>query len=440
MPAGLCRSIAQGPLWAAAGADGAAAPAVPVLRKRSVRHVPLGGRTALVRVDFNVPLEPAPTGPEAGSGAAPQRVGDDTRIRAAVPTIHHLLAGGARVVLCSHLGRPKGRRDPRLSLRQVVGDVQRLVGAPVVFSPETVGPVAQTAARNAPPGTVVLLENTRFHEGEERNDPELARELAALGDLFVNDAFGAAHRAHASTVGVARYLPAVGGLLLQREVEALSRLLDPEPPLVAVIGGAKVADKIGVLRQLLRRSQRLLLGGGMANTFLAARGLDMGASLVERDHIGVAAELLEEARRLGVEVLLPTDLVVGEAFAPDTSHRTVDAASVPPGGMALDIGPATVAAFAQALGDARTVFWNGPLGVSEWPNFAAGTAGVAQAVAGCRGFTVVGGGDSIAALRRLGLLDAVRHVSTGGGASLEFLEGRPLPGVACLQDHMEDGR
>ena len=444
-PPALCASDAGG-----------GAPAiheVPGLRKKSVHHVALGGRTALVRVDFNVPLVPHPgaaatppgvgPGPEgdaarAGTARGPahaQRVADDTRIRAAVPTIRHLLAGGARVVLCSHLGRPKGRPDPRYSLSQVVGDVERLVGAPVLFCPETVGPVARETARSAPAGSVVLLENTRFHDGEERNDPDLARELAALGDLFVNDAFGAAHRAHASTVGVARYLPAVGGLLLHREVEALSRLLRPEPPLVAVIGGAKIADKLGVLRQLLGRTQRLLLGGGMANTFLAARGLEMGASLLERDLLPTAADLLAEAARRGVEVVLPVDLVVGEGFAADTPHSAVATSAVPPGGMALDIGPRTVDVFARALRGARTVFWNGPLGVSEWPAFAAGTAGVAAAVAGCQGFTVVGGGDSIAALRRLGRLEAVGHVSTGGGASLEFLEGRPLPGVACLEDH-----
>jgi phosphoglycerate kinase len=392
--------------------------------KKTVRDVEVAGRTALVRVDFNVPL--AEDGPDG--------VADDTRIRAAVPTIRHLVEHGARVVLCSHLGRPGGRPDPALSLARVVPRTEALLGQPVRFCAETVGPMAAATVRAAPPGAVVLLENTRFLEGEERNDPALAQALAELADVFVNDAFGAAHRAHASTVGVARYLPAVAGLLLEREVRALGRLLDPEPPFVAVVGGAKVADKLGVLRRLVGRARRLCIGGGMANTFLAAQGYDLGRSRVEADLVPVARDLLAEAAAGGTEVVLPTDLVVAEAFAPDAPSRVVGAGAVPREGLALDIGPATREAFARALADARTVFWNGPLGVSEWPRFAEGTAHVAAAVAACPGFTVVGGGDSLAALRRLGRLEAVGHVSTGGGAALEFLEGRTLPGVACLED------
>lgn len=439
---GLCRATLAAVDGAGGRPDDPAHGGAP--RKKSVRHVPLRGKNVLVRVDFNVPLRSVAEGPAGTAGvtaasaspaaAVADRVDDDTRLRAAVPTIRHLLEGGARVVLCSHLGRPQGRPDPRLSLRQVVPLLEVLTQAPVVFSPVTVGAEALEAVRRAAPGSVVLLENTRFHPGEEKNDPELARALAALGELFVNDAFGAAHRAHASTVGVARHLPAVAGLLLQRELDALSRLLTPERPFVAIVGGAKVADKLGVLHEIVGQADRLLVGGGMANTFLAASGLSVGRSLVERDLLPAASDLLRAAAARGVQVLLPVDLVVGGAFRPDTPARVVAAGAVPAEAMALDIGPETVAMFARALVGARTVFWNGPLGVSEWPAFAAGTAGVADAVASCQGFTVVGGGDSIAALRRLGRLEAIGHVSTGGGASLEFLEGRSLPGVACLED------
>jgi phosphoglycerate kinase len=393
----------------------------PSFAKKTVRDVPLAGRTALVRVDFNVPLQG-------------HRVLDDTRIQAALPTIRHLRSHGARVVLCSHLGRPGGRRVPSMSLRPLVPALERALEQPVDFCPDAVGPRARRAVDALQPGGVLLLENTRFYPEEERCDPVFARALATLGDLFVQDAFGAVHRAHASTVGVARYLPAVAGLLLEREVLALSRLLQPERPFVAIVGGAKVSGKLGVLEQLLSRVDRLLLGGGMANTFLAALGYRMGKSMVETDQLPAAQRLVAAARERGVELLLPVDLVVGNFFMEHADARVVQVEEVPADWLAMDVGPMTVERFAAALEGARTVFWNGPLGVAEWPRFADGTAGMARAVAACRGFTVVGGGDSIAALRRLGLLDGIGHVSTGGGASLEFLEGKELPGIACLED------
>ena len=393
----------------------------PLFPKKTLREVAVAGRTALVRVDFNVPLRG-------------QRILDDTRITAALPTVRRLAEAGARVVLCSHLGRPKGRRVPSLSLRPVAAYLEQALQQPVAFSPDAVGPRARRTVEALQPGRVALLENTRFYPEEERNDPVFARALAAPGDLFVQDAFGAAHRAHASTVGVTAHLPAVAGLLLEREVLALSRLLEAERPFVALIGGAKVSDKLGVLQRLLPRVDRLLIGGGMANTFLAALGYGMGRSLVEPEHLPAAAQLIAEARQREIELLLPIDLVVGNFFLEQADYRVVPVDQVPPEWLAMDIGPLSVERFATAMRGARTIFWNGPLGVAEWGNFAAGTAGVARAVASSPAFTVVGGGDSIAALRRLELAPRIGHISTGGGASLEFLEGRELPGLACLED------
>ena len=389
--------------------------------KKTVRDLPVADRTVLVRVDFNVPLQG-------------QRVADDTRIAAALPTIRHLSEHRARVVLCSHLGRPKGRRVPSMSLRPVATALQDMLGRPVAFSPDAIGPRARRTVDGMIAGDVALLENTRFYPEEERNDPVFARALASLGDMFVNDAFGAVHRAHGSTVGVAQHLPSAAGLLLEREVTALSRLLTPERPFVAVIGGAKVSDKINVLANLLPRVDRLLIGGGMANTFLAALNYEMGRSLVERDQVAAAEHLIAAAKDQNVELVLPIDLVVGNFFLEQADYRIVHVDQVPAEWLAMDIGPLTVDRFSAALLGAKTVFWNGPLGVAEWPHFAAGTAGMARAVAGCEGFTVVGGGDSIAALRRIGLAERIGHISTGGGASLEFLEGRSLPGIACLED------
>ena len=389
--------------------------------KKTLRDVPVDGRRALVRVDFNVPL--------IGT-----RIQDDTRIRAALPTIRHLSEQRARLVLASHLGRPGGQRVPSLSLRPLARLLEELIGRPVAFSTDAVGPRARRVVDQLLPGDVALLENTRFYPEEERNDPVFARALAALGDLYVNDAFGAAHRAHASNVGVASYLPAVAGFLLEREVTELSRLFQAERPFVAIVGGAKVSDKLGVLSQLLTRVDRILIGGGMANTFLAALGYDVGKSRFEPDQLPAAKRLIAAARERNVEVALPVDVVAANFFLEQADHVVVQVEQIPAEWMALDIGPLTVDRFVRMLAEARTVFWNGPLGVAEWPAFAAGTAGVARAVAAHPGFTVVGGGDSIAALRRLGALERISHVSTGGGASLEFLEGRTLPGVACLED------
>jgi phosphoglycerate kinase len=388
--------------------------------KKTVRDVPTTGRTVLVRCDFNVPLDD-------------QRVADDTRIRAHLPTIEYLIAQRARIVLCSHLGRPKGR-TPALSLKPIATVLQELLQRPIQFCPDTIGPRARRAADSLLPGGILLLENTRFYPEEEKNDPAFARALAALADLYVNDAFSAAHRAHASTAGVAAFLPAVAGLLMEREIEMLSRLLDPEHPFVAIVGGAKVSDKLSVLGSLLQRVDRLLIGGGMANTFLAALDYHMGSSLVETAQLPAATEIVAEAGKRGVQLLLPVDLVVADYFLADPDRRTVDVGQVPPNWIAMDIGPVTAERFAAALPDARMIFWNGPLGVAEWPNFAHGTQQVARAVAGSRAFSVVGGGDSIAALNRLGMADRVGHISTGGGASLEFIEGKTLPGIAALQD------
>jgi phosphoglycerate kinase len=389
--------------------------------KLTVRDVPVEGRAVLIRVDFNVPLDG-------------RRVADDTRITAALPTIRHCVDRGARVLLCSHLGRPGGQRVPSLSLKPLLPLLEAAVGPGVVWSPHAIGPSARRVAGELKQGQVALLENTRFYPEEERNEPVFARALASLAEVFVQDAFGAAHRAHASTVGVARYLPAVAGLLVEREVLTLQRLLEPEHPSVAIIGGAKVSGKLGVLGSLLRRTDRILIGGGMANTFLHALGYEMGASVVEEPEVPAAERLLADARRAGVEVVLPVDLVAANFFLPNADTAVVQVGQMPADWLALDVGPLTVERFAEALRGARTVFWNGPLGVAEWEAFSGGTAGVARAVAECGAFTVVGGGDSIAALRRLGLAERIGHLSTGGGASLEFLEGRELPGIACLQD------
>lgn len=391
--------------------------------KKTLNDVDVTGKRALVLVDFNVPLDSA------------GRVADDTRVRAAVPTINYLAGLGARVALLSHLGRPGGEVVPRFSLRPVAKRLEDLLGRPVAFAEDCVGDAAREAVANLPEGGVVLLENVRFHKGEEANDPEFARRLAELGDIFVNDAFGVAHRAHASTVGVPRYLPAVAGFLMEREIEALSRLLSPERPFAAVVGGAKISDKLGLLANLLDRVDAVLLGGGLANTLLAASGVAMGSSLVEDDRLDDARRFLDLARQRGVEVLLPKDLVVAESFHPESRSRRVAVADgVPDGWRALDIGTETVRRYRKQIGRMRVVFWNGPMGVAEWPRFAGGTAGVARAVASHPGFTVVGGGDSIAALRQEGLDGRIDHVSTGGGASLAFLEGRELPGIAALLD------
>lgn len=389
--------------------------------KRAITDAEVAGRRVLVRVDFNVPLI---------DGA----VGDDTRIRAALPTIRHLLERQARVVLLSHLGRPQGTFEPRFSLAPIAVHLSALIGRDVPLIPQVVGAETERAVAALAPGEIVLLENVRFEPGEERNDPALADQLARLGDLYVNDAFGAAHRAHASTVGVAERLPAYAGFLLLREIEVLTRVLEsPARPFVAILGGAKVSDKIKVAGSLLDRVDALLIGGGMANTFLLAAGHEIGASLAERDKLDDARQIVARAAALGRTLLLPTDAVV--AASPAASAGVVVAIEAIPGETAiLDIGPATVARFGAAIAHARTVFWNGPMGVFEQPPFAEGTRGVAAAVAAADAFTVVGGGDSVAALEEMGMTAAISHISTGGGASLEFVEGKILPGIAVLPD------
>lgn len=391
-----------------------------MFKKKTIRDIDLKGKRALVRVDFNVPLK---------DGV----ITDDTRIRAALPTIQYLLEQGASCVLCSHLGRPKGQPSPELSLRPVAARLSELIGKPVAFAADTIGPEAHAAAEKLQPGEILLVENTRFHAEEKKNDPAFAKELASLGDTFVNDAFGTAHRAHASTVGVTEYLPAAAGFLLEKEIEYLGDALDdPAHPFVAILGGAKISDKIGVVERLLQKADRLLIGGGMANTFLAAKGYEMAESLVEDEAIDTAKELLEKG---GDSLLLPTDLVIADAFAVDANTRVVKAADgVEAGWRALDIGPATLDAFRKALDGAKLVVWNGPMGVFEMEPFAVGTYKLAEALAESDAVTIIGGGDSAAAIRKAGLQDRISHVSTGGGASLEFLEGKTLPGVAALDD------
>lgn len=383
----------------------------------------LQGRRVFVRVDFNVPLSPA------------GEVTDATRLEEALPTLRELAAAGARLVLASHCGRPKGAPDPRYSLRPVVRKLAELLGGEVGFADDCVGPAAQAGAAALADGGVLLLENLRFHAGETANDPAFAAQLGALADAYVDDAFGSAHRAHASVVGIVERLPRrAAGRLMEREVTALGRLLgEPERPFAAILGGAKIEGKIDTLANLLPRLDRLLVGGGMANTFLAARGADMAASLVETDRLEVAREILERAAARGIEVTLPVDLVAADDLAAPRRIETVGAERVPAGLKAVDIGPLTRQRFAAAIAGARTLFWNGPLGVFEKPPFDAGTRAVAEALASCAGFSVIGGGETVAAAHQAGVTGRIGHVSTGGGASLELLAGKCLPGVAVLE-------
>jgi phosphoglycerate kinase len=387
--------------------------------KNTVRDIDLQGKKVLMRVDFNVPMQ---------NGA----VTDDKRIRASLPTIQYVLDQGASLILMSHLGRPKGGPDPEFSLAAAAEALSKLLGRPVKMAPDSVGPEVEAMAAALLPGEVLMLENVRFHSEEEKNDPAFAQQLAKLGDVYVNDAFGSAHRAHASTEGVARYLPAVSGFLMEQELEYLGRAVqNPAHPYIAILGGAKVSDKIAVIENLLTKCDRLIIGGGMANTFLAAKGYDMADSLVEPDAISTAKALLASS---GDKLLLPVDLVVADAFNAEANSRVVDADKVPAGWRAMDIGPKTVAAYTDALGDAKLVVWNGPMGVFEFPKFAEGTFAVAKALAGSNAITVIGGGDSASAVKKAGVAKQMTHVSTGGGASLEYLEGKVLPGVAALND------
>jgi phosphoglycerate kinase len=393
------------------------------MSKKTVRDIRVKDKRVLVRVDFNVPL--------AGC-----EVADDTRIGAALPTIQYLLEQGAAVILMSHLGRPKGEVLEELRMDPVAHRLSELLAREVIKADDCIGPEVERAAVALEPGQILLLENLRFHPEEKDNDPTFAQQLASLADIYVNDAFGTAHRAHASTSGVPRYLPAVAGLLMERELNFLDKALaNPERPFVAILGGVKVSDKIGVIRTLLSKVDLLLIGGAMANTFLKAQGYEVGQSLVEDESLPVAREILEQA---GGKLVLPVDVIVADDFAAEAKAKTVDIDNVPPSWRILDVGPGTLDLFKEKLASAKTVVWNGPMGVFEFPKFALGTITLAKDLAETEATTIVGGGDSVAALRQAGLEGAMSHVSTGGGASLELLEGKTLPGVAALEDKQED--
>lgn len=394
------------------------------MEKLSIADVELAGKRVLIRVDFNVPLD------------ARQVVTDDTRIRAALPTIRYALDKGAKVLLLSHLGRPKGKAVPAMSLAPAAKRLSDLLGKPVAMASDCIGDAVEAAAAQLAPGQALMLENCRFHAGDEKNDEAMSRALAKLCDVFVNDAFGAAHRAHASTVGITKFVPvAAAGFLMAKELEYLGRAMtNPARPFVAILGGAKVSDKIGVLRNLVTKVDALLVGGGMAYTFLKAQGMEVGASLLEADKLDVARTILEAARAKGVTFLLPMDHVIAQKVAADAETRIADSTAIPAGWMGLDIGPKARAAFATAIRGAKTVIWNGPMGVFELAPFREGTLSVARAIAESGAISIVGGGDSVAAVTQAGLADRMSHISTGGGASLEFLEGIELPGVAALTD------
>jgi phosphoglycerate kinase len=390
-----------------------------MFNKNTIRDVDVQGKRVLVRVDFNVPVK---------NGV----VGDDTRIRAALPTLEYLIQHQAILILCSHLGRPDGNPDLKYSLKPVAAHLSSLLGKPVGFAEDCIGPLAATSVAPLKPGDVLLLENTRFHAGETDNDKDMARQLANLADVYVNDAFGSAHRAHASTEGVARFLPAVAGFLMEKEIQYLGAVIaNPEKPFVAILGGAKISDKIGVIRNLLSKADMILIGGGMANTFFKAEGYPVGDSLVEDEALVPAREFLKSGRK---HIRLPVDVVIADKFSADAARKVITSGPIPDGWRILDIGPETVAGYAKVINEAKTVVWNGPMGVFEFPEFAKGTYGVAQALASSHATTVVGGGESVAAIQQSGLADKISHISTGGGASLEMLEGLVLPGVAALQD------
>ena len=396
---------------------------MPHFHRKTVREIDLDGKTVLVRVDFNVPFIPGTTQPS-----------DDSRISAAIPTIRYLIDHDCRVVLCSHLGRPKGEVVDSLSMAPVTRRLSDLLGRPVAQASDCIGPEVRRKTESLRPGGILMLENLRFRPEEERNDVCFAEELASLAQVYVNDAFGAAHRAHASTEGVTRFLPSVAGFLMERELEMLGRALEyPELPLAVLMGGAKVSDKIGVLGNLQGRAATIAIGGGMAATFLKARGLSVGDSHVDDEWLGFAAEFVEAAPDNGIRVVLPIDSVVGDSFALDANRRIVGAEEIPDGWRIMDVGPRTLSRFEEALRPCKTVIWNGPVGVSEWEPFAQGTVRMARFIAGLsEAATIVGGGSTAGAVGALGLTDKMTHVSTGGGASLEFLEGKTLPGVAVL--------
>lgn len=393
------------------------------MEKKTLKDFATAGKAVFVRADFNVPMD--------GDG----NITDDTRIRAALPTIQYLQEQGAKIILASHLGRPKGQFNPKYSLAPVAARLSKLLGTEVIMAKDCVGDEVKSEIAKLQNGQVLLLENVRFYAEEEKNDPAFAAKLAELAEIYINDAFGTAHRAHASTEGIARMLPAGAGFLMQKEIEIMGKALaNPERPFVAIIGGAKVSDKIAVIDNLLEKADCLIIGGGMANTFLKAQGYALGASLVEDDKLELASRLLAKAKERKVDFLLPTDVVVADKFAADANNKVVDVTEIPEGWMALDIGPASIERFSRAVASAKTVVWNGPMGVFEMDAFAKGTQAVAQTLASSSAVSIVGGGDSVAAVEKAGIADKISHISTGGGASLEFLEGKALPGVVALQD------
>ena len=395
---------------------------MPAYNKKNVEDIAVAGKKVLVRCDFNVPMK---------DGV----ITSDKRIVEALPTIKYLLSQGAKVILCSHMGKPKGQVNPKYSLAPVAAKLTELLGKEVKLAADTIGPDAKAKAAAVGEGEAILLENVRFDIREEKNDPEFSKELASMAEIFVNDAFGTAHRAHASTAGVADYLPAVCGYLIEKEISVMGKALEnPARPFVAILGGAKVSDKINVINNLIEKVDTLIIGGGMAYTFFRARGLNVGTSICEYDKLDLANTTVANAEAKGVKFLLPIDNKIGTEYKEDTEYKIVASDAIPEGWMGLDIGPASDKLFADALAGAGTVLWNGPMGVSEWANFASGTESVAKAVAESGAISIIGGGDSTAAVEKLGYAEKMTHVSTGGGASLEFLEGRELPGIACLLD------
>lgn len=392
------------------------------MNKKTIEDIDVSGKRVLVRCDFNVPLDGT-------------KITDETRIVAALPTIKYLLDHNAAVILCSHLGRPKGEFNMKYSLAPVAERLSEKLDKKVVLAKDVIGPDAQKCVSEMKPGDVVLLENVRFHKEEEKNDPEFAKKLASFAEIYVNDAFGTAHRAHASTEGVAHYLPAVAGFLIGKELDVMGKALEnPARPFVAILGGAKVSDKIGVINNLIDKVDTLIIGGGMAYTFMRALGNSIGTSICEEDKIDLAKDLMAKAREKGVNFLLPVDNMIGREYDENTTYMRIYSDAIPDGWMGLDIGPTTQELFSKTIAGSGTVVWNGPMGVSEWENFAAGTKAVAKAVADSGAISIIGGGDSAEAVERLGFADKITHISTGGGASLEFLEGKELPGIAALND------
>ncbi len=394
------------------------------MNKKTVKDIDVNGKKVFIRCDFNVPIDS-----ETG------KITDNRRIRAALPTIQYLLNHNAKVILCSHLGRPKGEFNLKYSLKPVAEELSKLLNKDVKLAKDVIGESAKELTSNMKEGDIVLLENVRFHKEEEQNDPEYSKALASMAEIYVNDAFGTAHRAHSSTTGVADYLPAVSGFLIEKELEFLGGALEnPKHPFVAILGGAKVSDKIGVIENLLDKVDTLIIGGGMAYTFYKAQGHHIGTSICEEDKLDLAKSILEKAQEKGVKLLLPVDNHVSSEYSNNGEDKMVDSTEIPDGFMGLDIGPKTIEKFEEAVKDAKTVVWNGPLGVCEFDKFATGTKAVATMLSKLDAITIIGGGDSAAAIEKLGLADKMTHISTGGGASLEFLEGKTLPGIACLQD------